>query len=378
MILQLDRYIFRQLGVALIAATGGLVALIWLTQSLRFVELVVNRGLSFVVFIQLTSLLIPGFVTTILPITTFVVVLFVYQRLSGDRELTVMRASGLSDWALARPAMALGTVVVVACTVLNVWIVPVSYTAFREYQFEIRNRVAAFLLQEGVFTPISDDLTVYIRSRDRDGTLRGILVEDDRGTSRATIIAERGRLLEGANGPRVLLQNGSRQDLDKVSGRLQLLTFTETPIDLARPAKGEETRYRDAAEMTITELFDPANALNPRDIGKLRVEAHRRMTAPWTAISFALVALLSVLTGAFQRHGTIIRPLVAVLSVVVLLALGLAVASVAARLPVLIPLIWLHALLPGMACAAVLFAPERWWALIGHRAGLGIGQTRTA
>ena len=192
MILQLDRYIFRQLGIALIAATGGLVALIWLTQSLRFVELVVNRGLSFIVFLRLTSLLVPGFVTTILPITTFVIVLFVYQRLAGDRELTVMRAAGLSDWALARPTLALGAIVVVVCTVLNIWVVPVSYTAFREYQFAIRNRVAAFLLQEGVFTPISDDLTVYIRSRDQDGTLRGILVEDDRGTSRATIIAERG------------------------------------------------------------------------------------------------------------------------------------------------------------------------------------------
>ena len=76
---------------------------------------------------------------------------------------------------------------------LNVWIVPSSYAAFREYQFEIRNRIAAFLLQEGVFTPVSDDFTVYVRSRDVDGTLRGILVEDGRQkNSRATILAERG------------------------------------------------------------------------------------------------------------------------------------------------------------------------------------------
>ena len=52
---QLDRYIFRQLLVALIAVTSALVALIWLTQSLRFVELVVNRGLSLMVFLELTG-----------------------------------------------------------------------------------------------------------------------------------------------------------------------------------------------------------------------------------------------------------------------------------------------------------------------------------
>jgi lipopolysaccharide export system permease protein len=45
LITRLDRYVFRQLFWALIAVTGGLAALIWLTQSLRFVELVVNHGL---------------------------------------------------------------------------------------------------------------------------------------------------------------------------------------------------------------------------------------------------------------------------------------------------------------------------------------------
>lgn len=356
---QIDRYIFKQLFGALLAVTGGLVALIWLTQSLRFVELVVNRGLSLGVFFKLTGLLIPNFIAVILPITTFVVVQFVYQRLSGDRELTVMRAAGLSPIALSRPALSLTILVVALSYLLNIWIVPTSYTAFREYQFEIRNRMAAFLLQEGVFTQVSEDLTVYIRSRDRDGTLRGILVEDGRQkNSRATILAESGRLLSGVNGPRVLLQNGSREEIDKTNGRLNVLTFSENTIDLASTNKGGDVRYRDSTEMSLEELFNPESALNARDIGKLLVEAHRRLTSPLTAASFALVALVSVLTGAFRRYGNVLRPFFAVLIVVSLLALGLAVQNLAARSPGLIPLIWIHAILPGLLCAWFLFAPQ--------------------
>ena len=355
---QLDRYIFRQLFVALVAVTGGLVALIWLTQSLRFVELVVNRGLSIGVFLELTGLLVPNFVAVILPITCFVVVQFVYQRLSGDRELTVMRAAGLSPFGLSRPGLVLAAGAAVCCVVLNVWVVPASYARFREYQFEIRNRMAAFLLQEGVFTPVSDDLTVYIRSRDRDGTLRGILVEDARQrNSRATILAETGRLINTGATPRVLLLNGSRQEIDRATGRLNVLTFQENSIDLASSAKNGEVRYRDSTEMSLAELFNPESALNPRDVGKLVVEGHRRLSGPFTAVSFTLVALLSVLTGTFRRHGGVLRPLVAVLSVVGLLALGLAVANLAARQPVLVPLIWVHALLPGVVSAWLLFAP---------------------
>ena len=355
---QVDRYVIRQLSIALVAVTGGLVALIWLTQSLRFVELVVNRGLSFRVFLELTGLLVPNFVAVILPITTFVVVQFVYQRLAGDRELTVMRAAGLSPGALARPALLLAGAVVLCCYALNIWVVPVSFTAFREYQFEIRNRMAAFLLQEGVFTPVSDDLTVYVRSRDRDGTLRGILVEDARQkNSRATILAESGRLVSGPVSPRVVLQNGSRQEIDRISGRLNVLTFAENAIELSG-SKNEEIRYRDSTEMSLAELMNPESALNARDIGKLRVEAHRRLSAPLTAVSFALVALFSVLAGSFRRHGNVLRPLIAVLCVVALLAVGLAIANLATRQMALIPLIWLHAILPGAVCGWLLLAPQ--------------------
>ena len=368
---RLDRYIARQLVISLIGATGALVALIWLTQSLRFVELVVNRGLSLLVFLQLTGLLIPDFVAVILPITTFVVVQFVYGRLAGDRELTVMRTAGMSQFALARPALAVAAAAMLACYALNIWIVPASYSGFREYQFEIRNRLAAFLLQEGVFTAVSDDLTVYVRSRDVDGTLRGILVEDTREkNTRATILAERGQLIEGPNGPAVLLENGSREEVDSHNGRLNVLTFSQNTVDLTQTGKNDDVRYRDVNEMSMHELLHPAqNVLIARDAGKFLVEANRRLSSPLTAISFALVALFSVLAGSFRRHGNLLRPMMAAASVTSLLAVQLAVANLAARSTVLMPLVWLAAVGPGVVCAWLLFAPDRLERLSVARAG---------
>ncbi len=358
LITRLDRYIFRQLAVALIAVSGGLAVLIWLVQSLRFVELVVNRGLSFGVFLQLTGLLLPSFVAVILPITSFVVVQFVYQRLAGDRELTVMRAAGLSPLALARPALFLAVLVMIAGYLLNLWLVPASLSAFREFQWEIRNRVAAFLLQEGVFTQISDDLTVYIRSRDPDGTLRGILVDDARQPgAHATILAERGRLVEGPNGPRVLLINGNRQELDRTTGRLNILTFSENAIDLAQASRTEAARPLDMTEVGLHQLLDP-HPSNVQDIPKWRAEAHKRLASPLTGVSFSLVALLSVLTGTFRRHGGILRPLIAIAGIVVLLASGLAIGNLAARDNRLIPLVWVHAVLPGIVCFWLLIGPQ--------------------
>ncbi len=371
---QIDRYVLRQLTVALLASTGGLVALIWLTQSLRFVELVVNRGLSLRVFLELTGLLIPNFVAVILPITTFIVVQFVYQRLAGDRELTVMRAAGLSPLALARPALVLAALTMAACFMLNLYVVPASLASFRQFQFEIRNRVAAFLLQEGVFTQISDDLTVYVRARDPDGTLRGILVEDDRNkNSHATILARRGQLVSNGGAPRVLLLDGSRQELDRQTGRLNVLTFARNTIELNQDNKGGEQRFRDPTEMSIDELLNPpAGLVTERDRPKLQIEAQRRLSGPFTVVSFALVALVSVLMGGFRRHGNVLRPLAAVGVVVTLLALSLTIANLAQRDPVLMPLIWVEAIAPGLVCAWLLIGPQLRLMPVALQARLGV------
>ena len=293
---RLDRYIFRQLLFALLAVTSGLTALIWLTQSLRFVELVVNHGLSISVFMRLTGLLIPSFVAVILPITTFVVVQFVYQRLSGDRELTVMRSAGLSPFALARPAFVLAILTTLACYALNLWMVPASLAAFRQFQWEIRNRIAAFLVQEGVFTEVSDGLTVYIRSREPDGTLHGILVNDERDKNNpATILAQRGRLLEGPTGPRVLLLSGSREEIDKQTGRLDILTFRENVVDLADSNHQDGPRLLDISEASIPELLQPPSNIPRVDVPRW-VGGSLQTSGQPAELSFLCIGCPAVLT----------------------------------------------------------------------------------
>ena len=358
-LLTLDRYVLRQLLIALVATTGGLVALIWLMQSLHFVSLVVDRGLSLRVFIGLTSLLLPSFVAVVMPITTFVVSLFIYQRLANDRELTVMQAAGLSPFALARPGLLCATFSTLAVFVLNVWIVPSSYHAFRQYEIQIRNKMAAFMLQDGVFTKVSNTMTVYIRSRDRNGVLWGILVEDDRQPdNRVTILASHGNMAIINDVPRVVLYDGSRQVIDQKTGRLNMLVFKQHTMDLSTVHPSNQ-HTRDSAEMSLPELLSPdPSAVSARDRGKFRVEGWRRLTSPLTCFSFAMIGMFAMLRGTFSRHGGVTRPLVAVLCVVGLLAMTMLLQNLAGRNIRLLPLIPLLATLPGLVCAYLLFVPE--------------------
>src|SRR5215204_3137740 len=98
----LDRYILRQSFSIMVFVTAALSAAIWLAQSLRLVDLIINRGLSVELFLYLTLLILPRFLDIVLPIGAFIAVLFVFNRLASESELVVMRAAGLGPMALAR------------------------------------------------------------------------------------------------------------------------------------------------------------------------------------------------------------------------------------------------------------------------------------
>jgi len=358
---RIDRYILGQLTLALVLVTAGLVALIWLTQSLRFIQIIVNRGLSPLVFVKLTLLLVPSFIATILPITSFIVVVFVYARLSGDRELTVMRAAGMSDVSLARPALLVAGFVMLLCYFLNIVLVPASLAAFRNYEFEIRNQIAAFLLEPGVFTPVADKVTVYVQSRGADDSLAGIIIEDARDpASPATILARTGQLEVTTQGPVVLLQDGSREQVDPRTGRLDVLTFQRNIVSLAQAAKSAEMDVTDSSEAPMAELFHPSDSLTRAEQSKWLVEAQRRLSTPISVLGYTLIGLFAVLGGVFRRHGGWLRPAAAVVAVTMLVALSLGVDNLAARSTALLPLIWLTVIAPAVCAGVLLFAPPSW------------------
>jgi lipopolysaccharide export system permease protein len=344
---RLDRYVLFQLLGSMLFITIVLTAAIWLAQSLRLIDLIVNKGLSFSVFLYLVLLVLPRFLDVILPIALFIAVLFTYAKLTAESELVVMRAVGLGPAGLARPALMLAGGTVVLLFILSGWFLPAATRAFKDLQFEIRHQFVSAVLQEGTFTPLTDQLTVYVRERAQSGELTGILIQDDREKGKSvTIIADRGVLVETAAGPRVVMENGSRQELDQNTGRLSMLTFDRYTLDLGELRDAPVGREREARELDFPELW-----LDPVRDPALVVERHLRIAAPLGALSFTLLPLACLLTGEFNRRGQTRRVLVAVALVFLFEAVDLGIRNAATRSAFLIPFLYISSLAPALIAA---------------------------
>jgi lipopolysaccharide export system permease protein len=372
--LLLHRYIFRQLLVSLLVITVSLVSAVWLTQSLRFIDYVVNRGLSLSLFFTLSSLMIPSFLVIVLPIALFVAVLVVYHRLTVESELVVAQGAGCSNLTLAKPALITALLVALLGYSITLYFMPHSYRAFKDLQHDIRSQYSAALLQEGVFTPIGADMTVYVGKRAGDGSLQDILIHDTRQPHRiVTILAKQGAIVNVNQEPRLLVINGSRQEFDEKTGGLNMLYFDRYTLDINNATTAlAETRKRTTQEYFLLELLNPSSELPPREHQRLRAAGHSRLVSPLYAFPFTLIAVLTLMGGTFSRRGYGKRLMIGVLCMAGLQGISIGVENIAAQQSTAIPLMYITALLPSITCLYLLVVGSPRLSFLTHRTqGMG-------
>ncbi|MGQ0662228.1 MAG: LPS export ABC transporter permease LptF [Pseudomonadota bacterium] len=342
----IGRYILRQLALVALFVTVTLTLAVWLAQSLRFIELIVNRGLSLSSYFYLTMLLVPSFLSILLPVALFAAVLFTYHKLIADSEIVVLRSIGLGPWRLAAPALVLAGLVVSIGYALSLHFLPLSYREFKDLEFDFRHDYSAVLLREGVFNNVSDGITVYIRSREADGELFGIIVHDNRAKEKpVTIMAERGMLTATEDGPRVIMIHGNRQQVDREGGKLALLYFDRYSVDLGGAGRGDGPRWREPRERFLSELISPADTPAGSLLARrMRVEVHNRLLSPLYAFAFTAIGLAALMSGDFNRRGQARRVMVAVALVVVAQTLAVGAGNLAMRFPLLTGLVYMNVL----------------------------------
>ncbi|MEE2761536.1 MAG: LPS export ABC transporter permease LptF [Pseudomonadota bacterium] len=358
---EVTRYITRQLFWSTAIVSLVMTGLLWLFVSVKAVESIINRGLSLKLFIILTSLQLPNFLVQVVPIAFFIAVLFVYSRLNSDSEITVLRAAGMSPLALAKPVIMLGLFFTLLGYTLTLWATPTSYQKFRELQWDIRYSISRVLLKEGVFNSISDKITVYIRERSGESELAGLLVHDSRDKKiSATVIAERGAMVQTPAGARVLMFDGSRQEIDRNTGKLSILYFDRYSFDLGGATDKPKLRFREARERGVQELLKlkRSDVGNPKDYGKFITEAHQRLAIPVNAFGFALIAYLFVMLGGFSRRGQLAKITGASAVFVSLQVLDLSLVNLTAKNLNLIPAIYGAYLAPAIVGFLLLLFPN--------------------
>jgi lipopolysaccharide export system permease protein len=343
-----------------------LTAVIWLTQSLRLLDLVINRGQSAPTFIYLTLLIVPSLLVIILPIAYFAGTLFALNKLNSDSELVVMSAAGFSRAQIAVPVLLAAAITMALTYLCGLYLMPAGQRAMKDKVVDIRADIGAALLNEGEFNTPADGLTVFIRELNSDGTIRGVMVHDNRNKKTpVTYLAVRGQLAQTPAGARLIMFDGTVEESAHAGGQLTVLKFQRDVFDLDQFAGPARATDRATSERYLPELFQP----NPKLPQKLRnayiAEGHNRLSQPLYCIAFAMIALAAVLRGRRARGANALRLALAALAAAVVRIAGYGVQGLAVGTPSLIFLFYVIPIL-GAAIALVVLSGTNPFARFAH------------
>ena len=315
---QYERYLFMHLLWPTVIITASLTGLVWLTQILKFLDFMLSRGLSLGDFLYLTGLMLPSLLLMLIPISLCIAVIYTYNKLMVESELIVLNAVGISKWQLARPVLLMGACCMLICYALSLYLMPASNEKFQDIRTFFRDKYASVLLEEQVFNNPIDGVTVFVRSRDEQNNLSGILMHDSRDPkSVITMIADHGRMEQTPAGPRFYLQHGMRQIWHE--GRVSWLAFDNYAIDIAFYGT-QVARKRGPDERSLGDLFNP-EGLTEKQAAAYRAEGHHRLTWPLLALSLPLFALATLFSSEFNRRGQLKRMLAATIGMAAIILL---------------------------------------------------------
>ena len=298
-------------------------------QIMSMMKFLLKYGIDVGSFLGLTALMLPFIASIIIPFVCFIAVIFVYNKMIGDNEITVMAASGLSPKQIARPALILGTVLMVLNLILNVWIVPRSQALFYDTQWNLQYGMAHMKLQESAFTEISDGLVVYV-DRVSGYDLAQVMLSDKRDEGAPSMIfAEKGKLVSTARGLSLVMTNGSLQ----ASGDTMVTgTFETFDMDLNVVDRGENTSFKVRRVPTDDLIRVAFDAETKKQHKTILTEMCNRFLSPLMNLILAALCAVILLRSSLLRRRASFAPMMAVGAMAGVMGLYMSLSNMVASL----------------------------------------------
>ena len=334
-------YIYRQLLGPFILIMLSMTGIAWLTQSLRFIELIIIKGLPINIFLNLTILIIPKLLVTIIPFVAFLAALITYTRLNTESELISMKSAGMNNFKILLPAVIFGITLGALTISIENYGSPYAYNKFKTLQHTIRNNYISTLFQEKVFSSPIKGLTVFIKERDKIGNFQGILIHDERDANKTiSIIAEQGKIVTTQEGARFALINGNRQEVSK-DKNISILYFNEYTLNITNYNKDTSPRFKEASERSFYELFNSEKNISALYKKEFLAEGHKRIMTPIIVLIMVLIGAISSIIGRFNRKTSIKKIFYSISAALIIQIYIIASPQVMIQSPKLIPFLYI-------------------------------------
>lgn len=284
----LDRYIVKHILISSFISISLSLTLLLAMQALRLSGLIIKNSLGLGILFKMLEGLSLSFTPIIFPIAFLFTLLFVFGKLSTDRELIAMQAMGHSPFRIMKPALWAGVLMFAMTLWCSLYWAPYGNRLFEVSIDEALSKKITTVLRPGTFTENFLDLVLYVEDIDKENdTLKGVFIYDEENVEEGLVItAESGKWIAANDDgwASLLLKNGVIFSQNEEKDILRRIKFDEYKLNADFASKVGRSKDSPASQ-SWSDLVKKRNELNNQskiDPRPIWVEFARRI-----AISFA-------------------------------------------------------------------------------------------
>ena len=289
----LDRYIFTELLSPFGLSLGALCFVMLTRELLRLVELLVSKGVGFWSVLKVIAMLLPSGLVLTLPIAGLIASVTAFGRLSFDKELVAMKATGLSLFRLSQPVLLFSVCVFTLTLVLSQWGQPWSSLNLKKVALNLLKDQLVLALERGTFNEPIPNMMIYVPEGDQGRSIDGIFISDERAPGEPqVIVAEQYQVFLDAANEYVALRlvNGVIHSRPHQADQYRQISFAsyDIKIDLGQSSYST-TEERPSYEQIMAKLAET----DGKDGWALRrlMEYYKDLAFPMASLVFCLLGV---------------------------------------------------------------------------------------
>ena len=223
---------------------------------------------------------------------------------------------------------------------------PLANKQLRVARTNFENNYSNLSFSKGTFEELKS-LTIYVKDKNEQNQLFGILLHDARNVEYSTTITAKRGNLKSENGTLLLyMQDGTVQRFSHKDNKEEILSFDDYVVNLSDNNKNIDTQKRwKAKERFLSELLKPNDDSTAEDVVQYKIELQQRLTYPLMSVVLVMIALAFILRGDLNRHGNSLNIVMAVLVGILFLGITIMIYRLLENYFSLVPLLYLHFIL---------------------------------
>ena len=231
---KINTYFFKEFISLFTLILMSLGAIVWIVQSVNYLDFVTEDGHSFGVYFTYSLLNIPKIISKLIPFVFMISLLSTIIQFEKNNELLILWTSGLNKINLVNFIIKCSILISLLQLLLASTINPSALYLGRSILKSSDIGLFPSLLKEKKFNDTVEKLTVFIEEKKNNGEMSNILLRDD--TSRVeksrTIVAKTG-IIKKENEKNILILFEGTIHSEKTNGKINFLDFDRTEINLS-------------------------------------------------------------------------------------------------------------------------------------------------